>query len=227
MIIAIDGPASSGKGTAARNLAKKIKFRHIDSGALYRVVAFYVFNAQMDPAKDGAIVDMLPKIDVEVKPGKDTDRIYSRGRDITDEIRYHLVSGIAAQISSIPKVRQWVNNKVRQFTSGHNAVVEGRDITSKVFPNADYKFYLDASLDERAKRRHLDLQQKGSEVSFSQVKKDLAARDNTDKNKPDGELMVTPDAIYVDSTNMTSVEVVDFMVNIMKKGGGSTRKKVV
>ncbi|MFC1721353.1 (d)CMP kinase [Patescibacteria group bacterium] len=227
MLIAIDGPAASGKGTAAKQLAKKLKFRHIDSGAFYRVVAFYVFNMEMDPARSAAVVAILPKINVTLKSDKSGERIFSRGRDITDEIRYHLVSGISSQVSSIPQVRKWVNSTVRKLTRGKNAVVEGRDIATKVFPNADFKFYLDASLEERAKRRHLELQQRGSRVAFRQVKRDLADRDELDKNKPEGELKIARDAIYVDSTNMSSMEVVDFMNAKVKNARSQVKKKRV
>lgn len=218
MIIAIDGPASSGKGTAARALAKKLKMAHLDSGALYRVVAFHIFNLEIDPTDKDAVVKILPKIDVKIKSGPDGDKVFSGDRDITAEIRYHLISGLAAQISTITEVRDWVNRTVRQFTQGKNVVVEGRDIASTVFPRAPYKFYLDASLSERARRRHLELQKNGKTITFAQVKKDLAARDKTDKSKMTGKLQILPDAIYVDSTNMDPDEVVAFMIAKIKSG---------
>jgi len=213
MIIAIDGPASSGKGTAARGLAKKMKVRHVDSGSLYRVVAFYVFNMEMDPTNTAAVVNILPKIDIKIEPGEKRDKIISRGRDITDEIRYHLISGISSQVSVIPQVRKWVNNTVRKFAMHESIVAEGRDIGTEVFPDADFKFYLDASLEERARRRHLELKQKGSKITFSEVKRDLAARDQRDKDKEIGKLRLSDDAIYVDSTNLSPVKVIDFMYN--------------
>ncbi len=227
MIIAIDGPASSGKGTAARVLARQLKFRHIDSGALYRVVAFYVFNMEMDPANTAAVVKILPKIEVEVKPGSNRDMIISRGRDITDEIRYHLISDVSSQISKIPQVRRWVNNTVRKFARQSSLVVEGRDIATEVFPDADYKFYLDASLEERARRRHLELKQKGSKITLAKVKKDLAVRDERDKNKPQGKLQLAPDAIYIDSTNMTPEKVVAFMASKIKAKSNQAKPKKI
>jgi CMP/dCMP kinase len=227
MIIAIDGPASSGKGTAAQALAKKLKMAHLDSGSLYRVVAFYVFNTEIDPTNEAAVVKILPQIDVRIKSGPNGDRVFSGDRDITDEIRYHIVSGLAAQISKIPKVRDWVNKTVYKFTRGQNVVVEGRDMASEVFPEAEYKFYLDANLSERARRRHLELQKNDKTIGFAQVKKDLAARDKTDQTKEAGKLKILPDAIYIDSTNMDPAEVVAFMIAKIKSGSHSQSSQKV
>ncbi len=218
MIVAIDGPASAGKGTAARKLAQKLGFVHIDSGSFYRVVAFHVFNLQIDWENSKLVLKLLPQIDISIKAGEDRDVIISNGRDVTDEIRYDAVSQIVSQVSRIPGVRAWVNQRVREFAEGKNVVVEGRDITTKVFPKAEFKFYLDADLDERAKRRHLELETKGVMVEISQVKADLSSRDESDKNKPGGEMKIAADAIYVDSTNMSVEEVVEFMTQKVKSG---------
>lgn len=228
MVIAIDGPASSGKGTAAQLLAKKLSFKHIDSGALYRIVAFHVFNMQIDPQDQAKITRLLPDIDVKIifNPN-DKDKIFSRGRDVTDEIRYHIVSGIASQVSKIPKVRTWVNDLVRKLAKDNDVVVEGRDITTRVFPDAELKFYLDASLKERVKRRHLQLQQKGKDtIKVAQVKADMEKRDQNDKNKPGGELVKAEDAIYIDSTKLSPGEVVSFMASKVYEQGHTKRPQV-
>ncbi|EKD49746.1 MAG: hypothetical protein ACD_63C00059G0003 [uncultured bacterium] len=211
MIIAIDGPVSAGKGSTSLLLAKKLGFKYIDSGSLYRVVAFYVFNAELDPENPSEVLPMLSKIDVKYGKKNGKQRVYSRGRDITDEVRYHAISKISSLVSVIPEVRVWVEKNLRKIVGNENIVVEGRDMTTVVFPNADVKFYLDATLEERAKRRHLEMKQRGENIDLERMKKDIFERDERDKNKKVGPLKIAPDAIYVDSTDMSIEEVVDFM----------------
>lgn len=216
MVIAIDGPAGSGKGTVAKLLSKKLGYLHLDSGSFYRVVAFYVFDNQIAPDDVGKIVALLPHLAVEVRETPHGQRVISRGRDLTDEIRYDLVSQIVSPVSAIPAVRQWVNHYVRKFAGAHNVVAEGRDMTTVVFPRAELKFYLDATLAERARRRYLELKNTGGNVTLAGIKAEIERRDQLDRAKPQGALRIAPGAIYIDSTHQSPQQVVDFIIAKVK-----------
>ncbi len=213
MIIAIDGPAGSGKGTVAKLLSKKLGFTHLDSGSFYRVAAFYVFDNQLDQNKSVPIIALLPRLQVEFRETPRGQKVISRGRDLTDEIRYDLVSKIVPVVSRIPEVRQWVNRSVRALAARHDVVVEGRDMTTEVFPEAELKFYLDAALDERARRRYLELKNKDDNVTLAGIKAGIEQRDHLDRSKPRGALRIAPDAVYIDSTNLSPGAVVDFIID--------------
>ncbi len=221
MVIAIDGPAGSGKGTVAKLLAKKLGFVHLDSGSFYRVVAFYVFDNQIAPDDAAKITALLPKLEVELRETPRGQRVMSRDRDLTDEIRYDLVNQIVSPVSRIPAVRQWVDRYVRKLADRRDVVVEGRDMTTVVFPQAELKFYLDATLDERARRRYLELKNKGGGVTLAGIRAGIEQRDHLDRSKPQGALRIAPGAIYIDSTNLSPQQVVDFIidkVNRLKTG---------
>lgn len=213
MVIAIDGPAGSGKGTVAHLLAHKISFIHLDSGSFYRVVAFCVYDEQIRPDDTARVIALLSQLDVKISQTPSGSRVKCHGRDLTDEIRYDLVSQIVASISRITAVRQWVNRQVRRLASRQNVVVEGRDMTTEVFPNAELKFYLDATLEERSRRRYLELKRNTSDVTLAGIKESIARRDRLDRTKPRGALRIAPDAIYVDSTNLSPDDVVNFMID--------------
>lgn len=217
MVIAIDGPAGSGKGTVAGLLAKKIGFIHLDSGSFYRVVAFYVYDNQIAPDDAAKIIALLPKLQVKLRETPRGQRVMSRDRDLTDEIRYDLVTQIVSPVSRIPAVRQWVDRNIRELADRRDVVVEGRDMTTVVFPRAELKFYLDAALDERARRRYLELKNKGSNVTLAGIKAEIEQRDHLDRVKPQGALRIAPGAIYIDSTKQPPQQVVDFIIDKVKR----------
>lgn len=213
MIIAIDGPAGSGKGTVAKLLAKKLNFTHLDSGSFYRVVAFCVYDAQVDPADPARVTALLPRLKIELRDTARGQRVICGGRDLTDEIRFDLVSQIVPQISRIPRVRQWANAYIRRMAEGHDVVVEGRDMTTEVFPRAELKLFLDATLEERARRRYLELKKKEGNATLAGIKESIARRDHLDRARPRGALRIAPDAIYIDSTRLGPGAVVDFIID--------------
>lgn len=225
MIIAIDGPAGSGKGTVAKLLSKKLGYLHLDSGSFYRVVAFYVFDNQIAPDDTAKITALLPRLQVELRATPRGQRVISGGRDLTDEIRFDLVSQIVSPVSAIPAVRHWVNQYVRKFAGAHDVVAEGRDMTTVVFPQAELKFYLDASLEERARRRYLELKNTGGNVTLAGIKAGIEQRDQLDRSKPQGALRIAPGAIYIDSTHQSPQQVVDFIIAKVKRL--KTRAKTV
>ncbi len=212
-IIAIDGPAGSGKGTLAAAIAEHCHLLNIDTGATYRCLALASLknNLTLDNVKE--IIDLSSKINIELK----TDgSVFLDGEDVTNLIRSKEVTNIVSPISNTPEVRENMVKIQRKMADNYDVVLEGRDITTVVFPNADYKFYLDASLEERAKRRFKQYQKKGINMSYEEIYNNIKDRDYNDMHKPVGALKRTDDQIYIDSTNMTSDEVTEHVLKIIR-----------
>lgn len=212
-VIAIDGPAGSGKGTVAAAIAKECNLLNIDTGATYRCLALQTLrnNLTLDNTKE--IIELSNNINVELSVD---GKVFLSGEDVTDLIRSKEVTGIVSPISSIPEVRENMVRIQRQMAEKHDAILEGRDITTVVFPNAEYKFYLDASLDERVQRRFKQNQEKGINMSYDEIYENIKSRDYNDMHKPVGALKRTEEQIYIDSTNMTIKEVIDKILKIVK-----------
>ncbi|MDO4963570.1 MAG: (d)CMP kinase [bacterium] len=204
-VVAIDGPAGAGKGTVAKILASECNLLYIDTGAMYRAIAYASLKNNIDIKDENKIVELAKNSKIEFI----SDKTYLDGNDISEDIRSMEVSSIVSPISSIVKLREILVEEQRNMAKSNNVVMEGRDITTVVFPSAKYKFYLDATLDERAKRRYIENKEKGMDVSLDAIKENIKARDYNDMHKEVGSLMKTDDAIYVDSTDMTIEEVVE------------------
>lgn len=213
MKVAIDGPAGSGKGTIASILSKKLNLVNIDTGATYRCVALASLRNNLTLDSKEEIVKLSREIDIKI----DLDnRVYLNGEDVTDEIRSKEVTNIVSPISSIIEVRKNMVDLQRKMASNNDVVLEGRDITTVVFPDADYKFYLDASLEARAERRFKQNQEKGIDMSYEEIFENIKARDYNDMHKEVGALKRTNEQIYIDSTNMTIEEVVSEFIKIIE-----------
>ncbi len=213
MKVAIDGPAGSGKGTIASILSKKLNLVNIDTGATYRCVALASLRNNLTLDSKEEIVKLSREIDIKI----DLDnRVYLNGEDVTDEIRSKEVTNIVSPISSIVEVRKNMVDLQRKMASNNDVVLEGRDITTVVFPDADYKFYLDASLEARAERRFKQNQEKGIDMSYEEIFENIKARDYNDMHKEVGALKRTNEQIYIDSTNMTIEEVVSEFIKIIE-----------
>ncbi len=213
IIIAIDGPAGSGKGTLAKALAEKLKLVNIDTGATYRCVALKVLRNNIKIEEKEKIIDIAKNIKIDLL----TDgTVLMDGEDVTKEIRSKEVTAIVSPISSIVEVREILVDIQRKIAEGKDVVMEGRDITTVVFPNAPYKFYLDASVECRAKRRYKENIEKGIDMSYEEVCASIEARDYNDMHKEVGSLMRTDDQIYIDSTNLTVTEEVAIVEKIVK-----------
>ena len=210
IVIAIDGPAGSGKGTLAKALSQKLNLVNIDTGATYRCVALKVLRNKVDLAEKDQIINLAKNISIDLLPD---GTVLMDGEDVTKEIRSKEVTSIVSPISSIVEVRAILVDVQRKIAEGKNVVMEGRDITTVVFPNANYKFYLDASLETRAERRYKENQEKGIDMTYEEVYENIKARDYNDMHKEVGSLMRTDDQIYIDTTNLT----VDEEVNIIEK----------
>lgn len=204
-IVAIDGPAGSGKGTVANILAKECNLTYIDTGAMYRAIAYASLQNNIDISEEDKIVELANNSKIEFIDGK----TYLNGKDISKEIRTMEVTRIVSPISSIIKLREILVDMQRKMAGDNDVIMEGRDITTVVFPDATYKFYLDATLDERAKRRYKENIEKGMDVSLEEIKENISKRDYNDTHKEVGALTRTEDSVYIDSTNLTIDEVVE------------------
>ena len=208
-IIAIDGPSGSGKGTIAKEVAKRLGYTYVDTGAMYRCVSLKSIRENIEPFEEDKIVDLLKNMDIKMT---NDWKVYMDGEDVSDAIRATDVTHKVSKISPIPALREVMRQKQIELASNNNIVMEGRDITTEVFPNADYKFYLDASVEVRAKRRQLQNEEKGIESNIEDVKKSIEERDYDDMHRPVGALTRTDDQIYIDSSNMTIEEVINKML---------------
>ena len=211
-IVAIDGPAGSGKGTVAKILADKCNLIYIDTGAMYRAIAYKMIKNNISLEEEDKIVDLAKNSKIEFIDGK----TYLDGIDISKEIRTMEVTRIVSPVSSIVKLREILVELQREMAKGSDIIMEGRDITTVVFPNATYKFYLDADVEERAKRRYKENKEKGMETSFEEILENIKKRDYNDMHKEVGSLTRTEDSIYIDSTNMKVDEVVDKIKKIIE-----------
>ena len=212
-VVAIDGPAGSGKGTIASLLSKKLNLVNIDTGATYRCVALASLRNNLTLDDKEEIIKLSGEIDIKI----DLDnKVYLNGEDVTDLIRSKEVTNIVSPISSIVEVRKNMVDLQRKMASNYDVVMEGRDITTVVFPNANYKFYLDASLEERVKRRIKQNKEKGIDMTYEEVYENIKARDYNDSHKEVGALKRCDDQVYIDSTNMTIDEVVNKFIEVIE-----------
>lgn len=216
-IVGIDGPAGSGKGTVTKIIANKLGLINIDTGATYRCVALKCLNNNIKLEEKEKIIEIANNIDINIEATKEGDIFYLDGKDVSKEIRSKEVTNVVSQVSSIKEVRFAMVELQRKLAQGKDIIMEGRDICTYVFPNADVKIYLEASLEERANRRYKEMQEKGIDTTFEEVKNSIEIRDRNDKIKEIGALKLAPDSIIVDTTNKTIDEVVQEIIGIINK----------
>ena len=201
--IAIDGPAGAGKSTLARKLAKEFGFLYVDTGAIYRTVALKAFRAGVDPSCAEQVEPLLGAMDIRMDyDDKGEQCMYLDGEDVSRAIREHHVSALASKVSAIPAVRAFLLDFQRKQAREHNVVMDGRDIGTVVLPDADVKIFLTASPEARAKRRTLELVEKGQQADFDTILRDIIARDEQDANRPIAPLKQAEDAVLVDTTHL-------------------------
>ena len=209
MIVAVDGPAGSGKGTVTKRIEKELGFLNLDTGATYRCVALQVLRENVKLDNEEKIIKIANDIDIKIDNTGDKDIILLNGEDVSKEIRTKEVTEVVSQISSIIPVRERMVEVQRNLAKGKNVIVEGRDIGTVVFPNADVKIYLDASEGVRAKRRYEENVQNGINTTYEEVLENVKMRDYNDMHKKVGALKKADDAIIIDSTSLTIDQVVE------------------
>ena len=215
LIIAIDGPAGVGKSTVARLLALRLGYLYLDTGALYRAIAWKVQDAGLSPDDHLAIAALLPKTTLHMACGPEQSHVLLDGRDITGELRTPAVTALASMVSAIPAVREWLLPVQRQIGAEGCVVAEGRDIGTRVFPEADVKFFLEADAEVRATRRHRELVAAGHSVQFDQTKRDMTGRDDRDRSRTVAPLIPAPDAERIDTSSMPAEAVVEHMLAVI------------
>ena len=214
MIVAIDGPAGSGKGTITKLVAEKLGLIYIDSGATYRSLALACLRNNINLDEKDKIIKLAKTLDIEFDKEQ---RTFLNKEDVSKLIRTKEVTNIVSQISSIVEVREIMVDLQRKMANNKNVIMEGRDITTVVFPNADFKFYLDATVEERARRRFKQNKEMNINTTIEEITENIKFRDYNDMHKPVGALKRTKEQIYIDSTNMTINEVVEEIVKNIKK----------
>lgn len=215
LIIAIDGPAASGKSTTAQLLAEKLGYVYIDTGAMYRACALKAKKMGIDINDEESIRELLDDIDIRIENHNSKNRIYLDGEDVSEDIRADDISALASAISAIPAVRYKMVELQRKMGEKGGVILDGRDIGTFVFPTAEVKFFLTASPEVRAKRRWLELKQKGVNKDFSEVLADLVKRDNNDSQRALAPLKKAEDAIEIDTSNMTIEEQTETLYKII------------
>ena len=216
--VAIDGPSGAGKSTAAKNLAKKMGYIYVDTGAIYRTVGLAAQYANVDSKDTAGVIALLPGIQIDIDYDADgTQMMLLNGQNVSKEIRTPRSSIYASDVSAIPEVRAFLMDMQRDMAKKHDVIMDGRDIGTVVLPDAQVKIFLTASAEERAMRRWRELQAKGAPDTFEQVLADLKQRDDQDMNRAVTPLRCAEDAITVDTTHLSFDETVETILKIVEE----------
>ncbi|MGQ9616708.1 MAG: (d)CMP kinase [Spirochaetota bacterium] len=213
MIIAIDGPAGAGKSTIAKGVAKRLGIQYLDTGAMYRAFTLFVLNRNINPEDKEKIRKALEDFKITLNG----DRVYLNGKDVTSDIRGEKVTDHVSYISSLEFVRKKMVELQQNIGKNNSIVAEGRDIGTVVFPDAEFKFFLDATIEERARRRMQDEKNPSKGQDLKSVMEKLKQRDDYDSNRYVSPLRKAPDALYIDSTKMSVDEICDIIVRMVKE----------
>lgn len=216
LTIAVDGYSSSGKGVVCSRLAKKLGIIHFETGAIYRLLGVYVKEHGIDPNDKEKVVSELKNIKVSLNHVDGEQITILNGADITDKLHTSEISDICSIIAPYPECRDFVTHIQRSMAKKYSLIMEGRDITSHVLPNADFKFFLDADIDVRAQRRYEELNSKGEKISLEEVKADLIERDKRDTQRELCPLILREGTIHIDNSYMTIDDEVELMYGIIK-----------
>ena len=214
--IAIDGPAGAGKSTIAKRIAKELGYVYVDTGAMYRALAIHFLKEELKPEDTEAIKKACKTAAVTLQYEDGVQQVYLNGENVTGMLRQEAVGNMASVSSAIPEVRAQLLELQRDLAKAQDVVMDGRDIGTNVLPNADVKVYLTASVEERARRRYMELQEKGVECNLEQIAHDIEERDTRDMNREIAPLKQAEDATFVDSSDMSIDEVVQTIVNLCK-----------
>lgn len=215
--VAIDGPSGVGKSTVSRAAAEKLGFIYVDTGALYRTLALFLIEHEVDIGDEAAVKAVLPAIKIEMRYTEAGQRMLLCGKDVTDKIRTEVVSRAASVTSAIPAVRAFLLHLQTEMAQRYNIIMDGRDIGTVVLPHAQVKIFLTAKAEERARRRCEQLKAAGTDADYAAVLKDIQERDYRDTHRETAPLKPAPDAVIVDSTENEMADTVDTIVDIIRK----------
>ena len=215
--VAIDGPAGAGKSTLAKQVAARLGFVYVDTGAIYRTVGLAVKNAGVAKEDADGVKALLPTLQVTIRYAQGVQRMFLNGQDVSEEIRMPEISAYASHVSAIPEVRAFLMDMQRQLAREHDVIMDGRDIGTVVLPDAGLKVFLTASAEKRAARRCLELQQKGLQVTFEEVLAEMQARDAKDTGRETAPLRPAEDAVHLDTSEMTLVESVEQLEELIRQ----------
>lgn len=217
IIVAIDGPAGAGKSTVAKLVAQKLGFLYIDTGAMYRALTLKAKRRSLDTSDEVAMYELMKNTAIRLSQDQQQLKVFLDGEDVSEEIRTPSISDAVSVIAKIKGVRALMTRLQREFAKNNNAVLEGRDIGTVVFPNAPYKFFIDAQFKERVRRRHKEMKEKKQDVALAHVERDLSFRDNIDSTRECAPLKKADDAVYVDTTDLSIEQVVDKITSAIQK----------
>ncbi|MFP4019989.1 MAG: (d)CMP kinase [Halanaerobium sp.] len=212
-VIAIDGPGGAGKSTIAKLLANKLNYLHLDTGAMYRAVTLAALKKNIDFKAEEKLVDLAKKIDINFDERGD---IFLNGENVSEEIRTAEVNAHVSETAAVKGVREVLVEKQKQLAQNNKVVMDGRDITTVVLPEAEHKFFLTASLEERAKRRYQEVKSKGETADYEKIKKSIARRDKLDSEREHSPLKQAEDAVLVDTTDLSIEQVLAKMIKIIE-----------
>ena len=216
--VAIDGPSGAGKSTLAKSISAKIGYVYVDTGALYRTIGYYVFKLGIDPKNQEAVAEVLPEIQVEMNYGDDgLQHMLLNGQDVTKEIRLPEISMYASAVSAHPPVRAFLLEMQRHLAYTNNVIMDGRDIGTVVLPEAQVKIFLTATAEERARRRYLELEQRGTPQSYESVFQDIQQRDYNDSHRDAAPLKQADDAVLLDTTDLSFAESEQALMKIIEE----------
>lgn len=215
--IAIDGPSGAGKSTLARSIAAKLGYLYVDTGAIYRTIGYHAFSAGIDPKDEAAVSAALPELRVELAYGEDgLQHMFLNGQDVTKEIRLPEVSMYASAVSAHPAVRAYLLEMQRELARTNNVIMDGRDIGTVVLPDADVKIFLCADVETRARRRCLELEQRGTPKPFDEVLREMEQRDYNDTHRAAAPLRPADDAIMIDNTDMDFAASLELLLDVIR-----------
>lgn len=207
--IAIDGPAGAGKSTIARRVARELSFLYVDTGAMYRTLALALLRSGADMTDEGGVAGVIGPLQISIDYQDGEQQVYLDGENVTGLLRTEEVGNMASKAAAIPCVREKLLELQRELARAHDVVMDGRDIGTNILPQAQLKIYLTASADTRARRRFLELEQKGQACSLEEIRKDIIRRDEQDMNRRIAPLMRAKDAVLIDSSDLTIDEVTE------------------
>ena len=215
--IAIDGPAGAGKSTAARRAAQRLDFIYVDTGAMYRTIALAVLLGHVDPQDPEALQGVLDQVRIGIEYRDGSQRMLLNGEDVSDLIRTGEVSSQASVVAAIPAVREKLLNLQRDLAASADVIMDGRDIGTNILPDAQLKIYLTASVEERARRRYLEMTEKGEDCSLEEIAKEIAERDERDMNRETAPLRQAEDAVFLDTSDMDLEQVTEKIVELARE----------